>query len=442
MKEKVLTTEEAEEIAKSVHDHMDSNYKKVHGSEPEEFESDVPLAVSEEAIKAVRNEKPTKVPAEELYRVVNALTNIPEGFALHPKLKKFLDTRKKFIDDDNAPVDWAFGEALAFGSLMTEGVPVRLSGQDSARGTFSQRHLVFTDVNTGEEILPLNSLENSAKMEALDSLLSEAAVLGFEYGYSTADPITLVLWEAQFGDFANAAQVIIDNFIVCSYNKWDLPNNLIMLLPHAQEGQGPEHSSARVERYLELCAKNNMFVCYPTTSAQYFHLLRRRAKAKFPKPLIIMTPKSLLREKLAASVKSDFTDGRFSEIINDGMDKEKANRVILTSGKVYYDLYKHREKNEIKDTAIIRLEQYYPFPGEELKGMLAEYKNAKEVVWVQEEPENMGAWLFLSQRLPGTLAKGQKFRFVAREESPSPAPGSKKLFDKTQAEIISAAFGN
>ena len=226
-------------------------------------------------------------------------------------------------------------------------------------------------------------------------MLSEAAVLGFEYGYSTADPITLVMWEAQFGDFANAAQVIIDNFICCSYTKWDLPNNVVMLLPHAQEGQGPEHSSARLERYLALCAEDNMFVTNPTTPAQYFHLLRRRAKAKFPRPLIIMTPKSLLRDKMAVSVAKEFTDGRFHEVINDERDsKADFKRVIITSGKIYYDVIKQMETDKVTDTAVIRIEQYYPFPVESLKEMLAEYKNAKEVVWLQEEPENMGAWLF------------------------------------------------
>lgn len=442
LKEQAVTDDEVKAMEHDINERMDKDYNLVKNKGADSFEADAPLAVSQEEIKEIMTAEPTKVSAEELDKVVKALTNVPEGFSIHPKLKKFVESRGHFPQDADFKVDWAFAESLAYGTLMLEGTPIRLSGQDSARGTFSQRHLVLTDANTGDEIIPLNQLPGDAKLEVLDSLLSEAAVLGFEYGYSTADPITLVMWEAQFGDFANAAQVIIDNFICCSYTKWDLPNNVVMMLPHAQEGQGPEHSSARLERYLALCAEDNMFVTNPTTPAQYFHLLRRRAKAKFPKPLIIMTPKSLLRDKMAVSVAKDFTDGRFHEVLNDERgSKENFKRVVITSGKVYYDVIKQMEADKVTDTAVIRVEQYYPFPEESLKEMLAEYKNAKEVVWLQEEPENMGAWLFMSLRLPKVLAKGQELRPITRKASASPAPGSKKKFDKSQTWLVREALG-
>lgn len=442
LKEQAVTEDEVKQMEDEINERMDKDYNLVKNKDSDTFEADAPLAVTKEEIKEIMTAEPTKVSAEELDKVVKALTTVPEGFTIHPKLKKFVESRGHFPQENDFKVDWAFAESLAFGTLMLEGTPIRLSGQDSARGTFSQRHVVLTDVNTGEEIIPLNQLPTEAKIEPLDSLLSEAAVLGFEYGYSTADPITLVMWEAQFGDFANAAQVIIDNFICCSYTKWDLPNNVVMLLPHAQEGQGPEHSSARLERFLALCADDNMFVTNPTTPAQYFHLLRRRAKAKFPKPLIVMTPKSLLRDKMAVSVAKDFTDGKFHEVINDERgDKDKFKRVIITSGKMYYDLLKFMEQEKIEDTAVIRIEQYYPFPEEALKEMLAEYKNAKDIVWTQEEPANMGAWLFMSLRLPNVLAKGQELRSAARKASASPAPGSKKKFDASQVGLMKEAFG-
>lgn len=443
LKDKVVTDEEVKQMEDQINDRMDKDYNLVKNKGADSFdEADAPLAVSKDEMNEKMTADPTKVSANELDKVVKALTNVPEGFTIHPKLKKFVETRGHFPQENDFKVDWAFAESLAFGTLMLEGTPIRLSGQDSARGTFSQRHLMLTDVETGAEIIPLNQLDCEAKVEVLDSLLSEAAVLGFEYGYSTADPITLVMWEAQFGDFANAAQVIIDNFICCSYTKWDLPNNVVMLLPHAQEGQGPEHSSARLERYLALCADDNMFVTNPTTPAQYFHLLRRRAKAKFPRPLVIMTPKSMLRDKMAVSEAKDFIDGHFHEVINDNRgDKGNFKRVIITSGKIYYDVMKQMEADKVTDTAVIRIEQYYPFPEESLKEMLGEYKNAKEVIWLQEEPANMGAWPFLSLRLPEVLSKGQELRAIKRKPSASPAPGSKKKFDKSQTWLVREALG-
>jgi len=312
LSEKVITPEEIEISEKKIYDKMSESHESV-----QKFKADRPLAVTKEEILAVESNFDTFVPIDKLNEIVTAITTIPEDFHIHPKLKKFIESRREFLDKD-IEIDWAFAESLAYGSLLQEGIPVRLSGQDSSRGTFSQRHIILTDAENGDEIIPLNNVApEKAKIEPLDSLLSEAAVLGFEYGYSTADPITLVLWEAQFGDFVNAAQVIIDNFIASSYTKWGLPNNIVMLLPHAQEGQGPEHSSARLERFLTICADDNMIVCNLTTSAQYFHLLRKQTKHRKRRPLVIMTPKSLLRLPEAKSIKEDFTSGKFIEIIDD-----------------------------------------------------------------------------------------------------------------------------
>lgn len=436
LEEKVITPEEVDEMEKKIFDKMNEGHEQAH-----KFKTDIPLAVTVQEIEAAEAGVSTNVSMKELDHIVEAITSLPDTFSLHPKLRKFIESRREFLDKE-IEVDWAFGEALAFGSLLQEGIPIRLSGQDSSRGTFSQRHIVLTDAETGNEIIPLNNVTpDKALIEPLDSLLSEAAVLGFEYGYSTADPITLVLWEAQFGDFVNAAQVIIDNFISSSDTKWHLPNNLTMLLPHGQEGQGPEHSSARLERFLTLCADDNMIVCNPTTSAQYFHLLRRQSKQKNKRPLVIMTPKSLLRLPEAKSKKEEFTSGMFKEIIDDKVrDISSIKRILLTSGKVSYDLLKYKHDHQITDTAVVRLEQYYPYKSHFMKEILRSYKNAKEVVWVQEEPENMGAWNFLALLLHRDLAKGQSLYCVSKQESASPAPGSLSVHNETQKELIIQAF--
>jgi 2-oxoglutarate dehydrogenase E1 component len=387
-------------------------------------------------------EKNTSISNEVLTTIVKGLTTIQNDFNGHPKLSKFLDARKKLLDD-SSKVDWAFAESLAFGSLLLEGTPVRLSGQDSVRGTFSQRHLAFTDIKTGAEYFPLNHLsDKQAYFEGLDSLLSEAAVLGFEFGYSVADPLALVLWEAQFGDFANVAQVIIDNFIAASFEKWQVPNNLVLLLPHGFEGQGPEHSSARLERFLILCAENNMQVCNVTTPSQYFHLLRRQIRAAMNIPLIIMTPKSLLRLPEAKSIKEDFISGKFYEVLNDNtVEKpEIVDQIILTSGKVYYDLLKYKKENNISKTALIRLEQFYPYPSKKIQKVVAGYKSVKKVKWVQEEPNNMGAWNFLVHRLKNDLPKDCELHYAGRSESASPAVGSYKISTQQQTKILKDAF--
>ena len=374
--------------------------------------------------------------------VVDGTTRIPDGFNVHPKLKKYLEKRRGLLNGLDE-VDWAFAETLAFGSLLVENTPVRLSGQDSVRGTFSQRHLALTDINSGEEYVPLNFIkENQANIEALDSLLSEAAVLGFEYGYSISDPLALVIWEAQFGDFANGAQIIIDNFIVASYEKWNLPNNIVMLLPHGYEGQGPEHSSARLERFLILCAQGNMQVCNVSTPAQYFHLLRRQIKHAVNRPLVIMTPKSLLRLPEARSPKKEFLTGSFEEIIDDATvsDKKKIERLILTSGKVFYELKKYRDENKINDAAIVRVEQYYPFKAEKMEEIIHSYSQTKKVIWVQEEPMNMGAWNFLLPKLQESILPEQKVFYSGRPESASPAVGSSKLSNEQQVNLVQTAF--
>jgi 2-oxoglutarate dehydrogenase E1 component len=375
---------------------------------------------------------------ETLTEITAGLTRVPEQFHVNPKIAKQLEGRRQGMKERH-PVDWALAEALAFGTLLLEGTPVRLSGQDSRRGTFSQRHAVLYDARSGERYLPLNALSaKQAPFSAYDSLLSEAAVLGFEFGYSLDDPNMLVLWEAQFGDFANGAQVIIDQFIVCSDSKWQRDSGLVMLLPHGYEGQGPEHSSGRLERYLQLCAEDNIQVCNPTTPAQYFHLLRRQMKRSFRKPLIVMTPKSLLRHKLAVSPVKEFTDGRFAEVIDDASaEPTSVRRVLLCSGKVYYDLMEKRTGRTAAEVAIVRVEQFYPFPDETYGKLLARYRKAQEWVWVQEESQNMGGWTFMEPRL---RALGCELAYVGRDASASPATGSLRVHRREQEELVNAAL--
>lgn len=434
----VMSRDEITTLEKSKYDQLENSLKNTKNKNLK-FKPNRPLAYPEEFYESSKKNFSSNISFEILSKIVEGITTFDSNFTLNSKLQKQILKRKEFLTGDTL-VDWAFAEALAFGSILIEGRPVRLSGQDSARGTFSQRHLILTDMNTEEEIIPLNLiLPDQAKIEALDSLLSEAAVLGFEFGYSISDPLALVIWEAQFGDFANGAQVIIDNFMVASQTKWQLPNNLVLLLPHGQEGQGPEHSSARLERFLILCAENNMYVCNPTTPAQYFHLLRRQIHNPVEKPLVIMSPKSLLRLPAARSPIDDFTKAQFSEVIDDNIeDKSSVNRIILTSGKIYYELIHHKETNKINDTAVVRIEQYYPFPEEFLRTIISSYTNAKEIFWVQEEPRNMGAWNFIFPKLLSLI--NQKLKFVGRDESSSPASGSVKLHLISQEGIIKTAF--
>lgn len=438
--EGTISKEEAEQLHSSFNQILSQSFDHLK-KKKEVFTIEAPLAVSKQELMSISSEENTSIKEEALDQIIQALTTLPQDFNGHPKLEKFLEKRKKLIDRTE-PADWALAESLAFGSLLLEGTPVRLSGQDSVRGTFSQRHIAFTDIKTGKEYFPLNHIASEqAKLEALDSSLSEAAVLGFEYGYSTADPLALVLWEAQFGDFANGAQIIIDNFIVASYEKWGLPNGVVLLLPHGYEGQGPEHSSARLERFLILCAENNMQVCNISTPANYFHILRRQKRLPVQKPLVIMSPKSILRLPEARSTKDEFIKGKFEEFLDDRTisDKLKVKKLIITSGKVFYDLLKYRDKNKFTDTAILRIEQFYPFNRDTLKQIIIGYKNASKVVWVQEEPRNMGAWNFLSNRLL-ELLNNQTLSCVSRPEGASPAVGSAKVSNQQQIELVAEAF--
>jgi 2-oxoglutarate dehydrogenase E1 component len=389
----------------------------------------------------------TGVAAETLVEVGAALARPPQNFDLNPKILRQLEAKKAAIDAGQG-IDWATGEALAFGSLLLEGHRVRLSGEDVQRGTFSQRHAYLIDQTTQGEYVPLNTIrDGQAQFDAFNSLLSEFGVLGFDYGYSLADPRSLVLWEAQFGDFANGAQVILDQFIASGETKWLRMSGLVMLLPHGYEGQGPEHSSARLERYLQLCAERNMQVCNLTTPANYFHALRRQLKRDFRKPLVVMTPKSLLRHKLAVSALADLQAGthfRFVYPEADALaDDAKVRRVVLCSGKVYYDLLAERREAGAQDVAILRIEQLYPFPARLLAAQLARYPNA-EVVWCQEEPENMGAWHFLDRRIEAVLAglsgKAKRPAFVGRREAASPATGLARTHNSEQKALVAAAL--
>jgi 2-oxoglutarate dehydrogenase E1 component len=382
----------------------------------------------------------TGVPYETLRGITESMTRVPEHFAIHPKIARQLEIRRQEMAE-HQPVDWAFAEALAFGSLLLEGVPVRLSGQDSRRGTFSQRHAVLYDALTGEPYFPLNSLSpQQAPFTAYDSLLSEAAVLGFDFGYSLDAPESLVLWEAQFGDFANGAQVIIDQFLVCSESKWQRSSGLVLLLPHGYEGQGPEHSSARPERFLQLCAEENIQVCNASTPAQYFHVLHRQMKRNFRKPLILLTPKSLLRHKAVVSPVAELTAGHFLEVLDDPQaDPSRVRRLVLCSGKVFYDLADRRAQVGTDKVALIRVEQFYPFPADLLRRTLARYRKAEELVWAQEESMNMGGWSFMEPRLRA-LGLDWMPRYIGRDMSASPATGSRKIDLREQKELVEAAI--
>ncbi|HEV8426742.1 MAG TPA: multifunctional oxoglutarate decarboxylase/oxoglutarate dehydrogenase thiamine pyrophosphate-binding subunit/dihydrolipoyllysine-residue succinyltransferase subunit [Pyrinomonadaceae bacterium] len=388
---------------------------------------------------------PTGVSAETIRSIAHKIAVVPEGFHVNPKMVGQLARRAK-MGDGSLPLDWAFAEAVAFGSLVVDGNRVRLSGQDSGRGTFSQRHAVLYDTQTGQNWAPLAELRSDknpdARFDVYDSSLSEEGVLGFEYGYTVIAHGALVLWEAQFGDFGNGAQTIIDQYIAASEDKWKQTSRLVMLLPHGYEGQGPEHSSARLERYLQLCAENNLQVCYPTTPAQYFHLLRRQVRPGMERPLIVMTPKSLLRLPAASSSIDQLESGGFRPLIDDSdvADRDAVKRVVLCSGKVYYDLADARKKSENRTVAIMRLEQFYPFPARGLGETLAKYPNAKELVWAQEEPQNMGGWTFVQDRLENLLPSGERPQYVGRSASASPATGSYSIHQKEQAELISQAL--
>jgi multifunctional 2-oxoglutarate metabolism enzyme len=387
----------------------------------------------------------TAITPEILKAIGDAHVSFPEDFTPHPKLKRMLEKRAAMASEGE--IDWAMGELLAFGSLLMEGVPVRLAGQDSRRGTFVQRHSVLIDRETGAEYTPLSNLtEDQAKFFVYDSLLSEYAALGFEYGYSVANPKALVLWEAQFGDFVDGAQMVIDEFISSGEAKWGQRSGVVMLLPHGLEGQGPDHSSGRIERFLQLSAENNMTVANCTTPANYFHLLRRQALSEMHRPLVVFTPKSLLRAKAAVSSVADFTEETFRAVLPDTgvggepLDDGAVRRVLLCSGKIAYDLMAQREADGTADIAVVRVEQLYPLPAQQIREALERYPNAQDVVWVQEEPANMGAWQFMAVNLPEELPEGRKLRRVSRRASASPAVGSAKVHEVEQRQLVAEAL--
>jgi 2-oxoglutarate dehydrogenase E1 component len=439
LKEDAVQKEEIENMAAEIEGRLDKAYEAIHGSECpfpasrfyenwQEFHADY----SHDPIE-------TGVKKERLTSFARKLNAIPKNFSLDRKLKRLLKKRREAVEK-SAGIDWANAEALAFASLLTEETSIRLSGQDSARGTFSQRHSVLVDTQSGRHFTPLNALaDHQAPFLVYDSPLSEAGVLGFEYGYSLARPDSLVIWEAQYGDFANNAQAIIDLFITSGENKWQRLSGLVLLLPHGLEGLGPDHSSARPERFLQLCAGNNIQICNPTTPAQYFHLLRRQLKSKYRKPLVILTPKSLLRHPLALSKLDELAAGCFQTVIDDAEDMKEAKKILLCSGKIFYELHSRQGDENSADVAIVRLEQFYPFPEVRLKEILATYRQAKHWHWVQEEPQNMGGWQFIRPHLEALT--GKDIGYIGRKASSSPATGFPNVFKQEQENIISQAVG-
>lgn len=382
------------------------------------------------------------IPLASLQALAKKIESVPDGMTLQPQVAKMMEERRKMTQGES-PLNWGYAETLAYATLLQAGYPIRLTGQDSGRGTFAHRHAVLHDYQTGKCYIPLQHInEKQANFTITDSLLSEEAVMAFEYGYATAEPTALVIWEAQFGDFANGAQVVIDQFISSGEQKWGRLCGLVLLLPHGFEGQGPEHSSARLERFLQLCAQNNMQVCVPTTPAQCFHMLRRQVLRPYRKPLIVMTPKSLLRHKLAVSTLQELAQGYFQLVIPeiDKLADEQVQRIILCSGKVYYDLLEQRRASQRSDTAIIRIEQLYPFPVVDVKRELQRYKKAKMVIWCQEEPKNQGAWYALAHRLSNCLLPTQRLEYVGREASASPAVGSNNLHLEQQQALVKQAL--
>lgn len=437
-----LTEDEAKQIFKEFDDLLQKAF--------EDAKSSSPLEVTDEMIdrKEVKQEDwpefpDTTYPDEEIKDIAIKLNTVPKDFDANPKLLRQLAKRAEIVNNNKKKIDWGFAEALSFGSLLKSGITVRLTGQDAERGTFSHRHAILHGTETDQKFIPLNNLsEDQGPFYPYNSLLSEFACVGYEFGYSSAKPDALVIWEAQFGDFVNGAQIPIDQFVSASEAKWGQKSALVMTLPHGYEGQGPEHSSARLERFLQLCAEDNMTVTNLTTPAQYFHILRKQALQEHKKPLIIMSPKSLLRHPLATSSTEDLSNGRYHPFLPDEevTDKKKIKRLILCSGKVYYDLYKYRKDNELDHIAIARLEQFYPFPNKDVKDFLKQNKSVKDVVWCQEEPKNMGGWTFVAPRITNELQKGQKLRYAGRQASASPAAGQMKVHQAEQQRLIEEAM--
>jgi 2-oxoglutarate dehydrogenase E1 component len=383
---------------------------------------------------------PTGVDGARLRAVGERITEVPADFTLHPRVAQVMASRRRMVEGEQ-PLDWGCAETLAYATLLEDGFAVRLTGQDSGRGTFFHRHAVLHDQKTGATWIPLQHVaEGQPRVQMIDSVLSEEAVMGFEYGYATTEPASLVIWEAQYGDFANGAQVIIDQFISSGEAKWERFCGLTLMLPHGYEGAGPEHSSARLERFLQLCAENNMQVCVPSTPAQMFHMLRRQMHQGFRKPLIVMMPKSLLRHELSVSALEDLSRGAFARVIGeiDELPPTEVRRVVFCSGKVYFDLLRARRKEALRDVALVRIEQLYPFPGEEYQAILNRYANLREVVWCQEEPQNQGAWYQIRHRLQEYVRR--TVLYAGRAPAAAPATGISKIHEAEQRALVSAAL--
>jgi 2-oxoglutarate dehydrogenase E1 component len=437
-----ITLGESETIEREFTDHLMDAFDSVKESCPVPFGDDHAFGGLWTGLNNVYSHEPaeTGISHDELIEVAKALSTVPDGFDLNRKIGRRLPEVLKAVED-RTEVDWATAELLAFGSLLVEGTPVRISGQDSIRGTFSQRHAAWFDSHTQDMYIPLQHIrEDQARFCAYNSMLSEAAVLGFDYGYSLVEPNMLVVWEAQFGDFANGAQVIIDQFITAALDKWQRGSGLVMLLPHGYEGQGPEHSNAYLERYLAACAEDNIHVCNLTTPAQYFHALRRQLRRDIRRPLVVMTPKSLLRHKRAQSSVDELITGRFHEILDDPAPPKKVKRLVLCSGKIFYDLLEAREERGSDGAAIVRIEQFYPFNEKLFRDVVKPYLGAKEVLWVQEETRNRGGW-HAALPLVRWLFPDHPVRYIGRVPSASPATGSMRVHREEQAAIVADALG-
>jgi 2-oxoglutarate dehydrogenase E1 component len=433
--EGVLSESDAEALQRQVETMLKESHQRLKDSFARASvatEGRIPRSSSTEVVTAVA--------AERLHELDRELVTVPEGFTVHPKLAKQLDRRAQALEQGG--IDWGQAESLGFASLLVEGIPIRLTGQDTERGTFSHRHDVLHDVQTGETYTPIQHVRDAqASFELFNSPLSEAAAVGFEYGYSVAAPEALVLWEAQFGDFVNNAQGIIDQFLVAGLSKWGQTSRLTLLLPHGYEGNGPEHSSARLERFLQLAAQENIRIANPTTAAQYFHLVRRQALDAAARPLVVMTPKGLLRLKQAASTLADLAEGSFRPVLDDpAADKAEVRRLVLCSGKIYYDLAGHELREGARHVAIARIEQLYPFPVEAKAAVVDSYPNLAEVVWAQEEPQNMGPWRAIRHRLEENLPEGVKLRYVGRPWRASPSEGYPTAHLREQDRIVREAL--
>jgi 2-oxoglutarate dehydrogenase E1 component len=439
VEDKIISSKKPEEISASVKQDMETAFDLVRGEDTCTFPEPKFYPEWEGISRSYSHEKTdTAVKKSKLTAYAQKLYDVPEGFAIYDKLARLLEKRLDSVSKGK-DIDWGTAEALAFASLLARGIPIRLSGQDSGRGTFSQRHSVIRDIKTGDPWVPLNHIaKDQSEYRVYDSFLSEAGVLGFEYGYSVARPGVLTLWEAQFGDFVNNAQAVIDLYIASGETKWQRQCGLVLLLPHGYEGLGPEHSSARPERFLQLCANDNLQVCNPTTPAQYFHLLRRQMVRSFRKPLVILTPKSLLRHPMAVSEIKDLTSGGFSEILDDPEKVENPERVVFCSGKIFYELVKNRSESVRDKIVIIRMEQLYPFPDQLLEKIISRYKKARQWYWVQEEPANMGGAEFIRPRLEKRV--GDAVHCVTRPAQASPATGFSGVYKQEQAAIIKQAL--